>query len=146
MAISRGLATHLAEVEGYDEDAFEIVHYGIAPGPPPADQPGNARERERVEREPHPEPLNRHPFPFQPRGELLRAGLALVEHRQPDVVAARAEVGEEEQQVVLRARDPRDLRDVEDPQAHPASSTTRSAQVSTECSRTTIPWSVRPSA
>jgi glycosyltransferase involved in cell wall biosynthesis len=40
IAISRGLAAHLAEVEGYDEDAFEIVRYGIRPGPePPAPPP-----------------------------------------------------------------------------------------------------------
>jgi len=31
IAISRGLAHYLAETEGFDEDAFEIVHYGIAP-------------------------------------------------------------------------------------------------------------------
>jgi glycosyltransferase involved in cell wall biosynthesis len=40
LAISRGLAAHLAAVEGYDEDAFEVVHYGIAAGPePPAPPP-----------------------------------------------------------------------------------------------------------
>ena len=31
IAISRGLAQYLAEAEGFDEDGFEIVHYGIAP-------------------------------------------------------------------------------------------------------------------
>jgi glycosyltransferase involved in cell wall biosynthesis len=30
VAISQGLARYLAEVEGFDESAFEIVHYGIA--------------------------------------------------------------------------------------------------------------------
>lgn len=30
IAISRGLARYLAEMEGFDESAFEIVHYGIA--------------------------------------------------------------------------------------------------------------------
>ena len=30
IAISQGLAHYLAEVEGFDEAAFEIVHYGIA--------------------------------------------------------------------------------------------------------------------
>jgi glycosyltransferase involved in cell wall biosynthesis len=37
IAISRGLARYLADTEGFDEDGFEIVHYGIAPGsePPP---------------------------------------------------------------------------------------------------------------
>jgi glycosyltransferase involved in cell wall biosynthesis len=31
IAISRGLARYLAETEGFDEEAFEIVHYGIEP-------------------------------------------------------------------------------------------------------------------
>jgi glycosyltransferase involved in cell wall biosynthesis len=31
IAISRGLAHYLAETEGFDEDSFEIVHYGIEP-------------------------------------------------------------------------------------------------------------------
>src|SRR5437588_678290 len=35
IAISRGLARYLAETEGFAEDGFEIVHYGI----PPADEP-----------------------------------------------------------------------------------------------------------
>jgi glycosyltransferase involved in cell wall biosynthesis len=30
VAISQGLARYLAEIEGFDEDGFEIVHYGIA--------------------------------------------------------------------------------------------------------------------
>ena len=43
VAISRGLARYLAESEGFDEDAFEIVHYGIAPGPPPTAPPAEPR-------------------------------------------------------------------------------------------------------
>jgi glycosyltransferase involved in cell wall biosynthesis len=43
VAISRGLARYLAETEGFEEDGFEIVHYGISPraAPPPlnADSP-----------------------------------------------------------------------------------------------------------
>ncbi|MGE5691139.1 MAG: glycosyltransferase [Pseudomonadota bacterium] len=42
IAISRGLAVHLAAVEGFDAAAFEVVHYGIAAGPeapPPPDEP-----------------------------------------------------------------------------------------------------------
>jgi glycosyltransferase involved in cell wall biosynthesis len=37
IAISRGLARYLEEVEGFDDESFEIVHYGIEPGndPPP---------------------------------------------------------------------------------------------------------------
>jgi glycosyltransferase involved in cell wall biosynthesis len=31
IAISQGLAHYLAETEGFDEDSFEIVHYGIEP-------------------------------------------------------------------------------------------------------------------
>jgi glycosyltransferase involved in cell wall biosynthesis len=34
IAISQGLAHYLAETEGFDEDAFEIVHYGIAASEP----------------------------------------------------------------------------------------------------------------
>ena len=32
IAISQGLAQYLAETEGFDEEDFEIVHYGIAAG------------------------------------------------------------------------------------------------------------------
>jgi glycosyltransferase involved in cell wall biosynthesis len=37
IAISRGLARYLADTEGFREESFDIVHYGIAPraGPPP---------------------------------------------------------------------------------------------------------------
>ena len=42
IAISRGLARYLADVEGFDEETFEIVHYGIeaGPEPPPYDGQG----------------------------------------------------------------------------------------------------------
>lgn len=43
IAISAGLARYLAEREGLDEDRFEIVHYGIEPGPLPAPSPGEPR-------------------------------------------------------------------------------------------------------
>jgi glycosyltransferase involved in cell wall biosynthesis len=37
IAVSRGLARYLAETEGFAEDGFQIVHYGIrADDPPPA--------------------------------------------------------------------------------------------------------------
>jgi glycosyltransferase involved in cell wall biosynthesis len=39
VAISRGLARYLAEVEGLPEERFEIVHYGIAAGPQPPAPP-----------------------------------------------------------------------------------------------------------
>jgi glycosyltransferase involved in cell wall biosynthesis len=34
IAISRGLARYLADTEGFDEEGFQIVHYGIAPNGP----------------------------------------------------------------------------------------------------------------
>lgn len=43
IAISGGLARYLAETEGFDEAAFEIVHYGIAAGPEPAPYHGGSR-------------------------------------------------------------------------------------------------------
>ena len=43
IAISGGLARYLAETEGFDERAFEIVHYGIAAGPEPAPFGGGSR-------------------------------------------------------------------------------------------------------
>ena len=43
IAISRGLARYLADTEGFDEESFDIVHYGIAPreelAPFPLDTP-----------------------------------------------------------------------------------------------------------
>ena len=36
IAISRGLARYLAETEGFPEEAFTVVHYGIESGPEPA--------------------------------------------------------------------------------------------------------------
>jgi glycosyltransferase involved in cell wall biosynthesis len=44
IAISRGLADYLAEREGFDANAFEVVHYGIAAGEePPPYSGGSAR-------------------------------------------------------------------------------------------------------
>jgi glycosyltransferase involved in cell wall biosynthesis len=36
IAISRGLARYLSETEGFEEEGFEVVHYGIAPHAAPA--------------------------------------------------------------------------------------------------------------
>ena len=36
IAISRGLARYLEEVEGFDDASFEIVHYGIEPDGAPS--------------------------------------------------------------------------------------------------------------
>ena len=40
IAISRGLAEYLADVEGFDADGFDVVHYGIAAGPEPTPYEG----------------------------------------------------------------------------------------------------------
>jgi len=41
IAISRGLARYLEEVEGFDGESFEIVHYGIEPDGEPAPYGGD---------------------------------------------------------------------------------------------------------
>jgi len=43
VAISAGLARYLGESEGFDPASFEIVHYGIEPGPEPPPLPGAPR-------------------------------------------------------------------------------------------------------
>ncbi len=43
LAISKGLAEYLAEREGFDVETFEIVHYGIEPGPEPPPVPDAPR-------------------------------------------------------------------------------------------------------
>ena len=43
IAVSRGLARYLAATEGFSEDGFQIVHYGIRPGPPPRPYTGPPR-------------------------------------------------------------------------------------------------------
>ena len=40
IAISAGLARYLAVSERFDEASFEVVHYGIEPGPTPPPLPG----------------------------------------------------------------------------------------------------------
>lgn len=42
VAISRGLARYLAAEEGFAEDAFTVIHYGIGPGPEPEPYTGAA--------------------------------------------------------------------------------------------------------
>jgi glycosyltransferase involved in cell wall biosynthesis len=41
IAISRGLARYLAQTEGFHEESFEIVHYGITPNGEPEPYSGN---------------------------------------------------------------------------------------------------------
>ena len=41
IAISRGLARYLKDTEGFTEESFEIVHYGIRPGPEPEPYAGD---------------------------------------------------------------------------------------------------------
>jgi glycosyltransferase involved in cell wall biosynthesis len=43
IAISHGLARYLADSEGFDADAFEVVHYGIDLGPEPVPAPEQPR-------------------------------------------------------------------------------------------------------
>jgi glycosyltransferase involved in cell wall biosynthesis len=43
IAISAGLARYLAHTEGFADDAFTVVHYGIEPGPPPPAPPAEPR-------------------------------------------------------------------------------------------------------
>jgi glycosyltransferase involved in cell wall biosynthesis len=43
IAVSRGLARYLADTEGFAEEGFEIVHYGIRPGEAPAPYDGPPR-------------------------------------------------------------------------------------------------------
>jgi glycosyltransferase involved in cell wall biosynthesis len=43
IAISRGLARYLEDVEGFDGASFEIVHYGIEPDGPPSPYAGSER-------------------------------------------------------------------------------------------------------
>jgi glycosyltransferase involved in cell wall biosynthesis len=43
IAISRGLARYLADVEGFDETEFAIVHYGIVPDAAPRPAPDEPR-------------------------------------------------------------------------------------------------------
>jgi len=43
IAISRGLARYLARTEGFAENDFTVVHYGIEPGPEPPPPSGSTR-------------------------------------------------------------------------------------------------------
>ena len=61
IAISKGLARYLAEREGFDVARFEIVHYGIEPGPPPPHAARGAAACDR--RQAHPDQGARHAPP-----------------------------------------------------------------------------------
>jgi glycosyltransferase involved in cell wall biosynthesis len=73
VAISAGLAHYLAESEGFDAGGFEIVHYGIAAGPPPPAPP----------REPRLAVVGRL-IPIKGHSSLLEA-LALARHEVPGI-------------------------------------------------------------
>ena len=76
-------------------------------------------------------------------GELERTGLVLVQLQEADVPVALSEPRQQREQVRLRPRDARDLREVEDRRSHRVSSRMPFAHDSTECSRATVACSVR---
>ena len=85
-----------------------------------SDQGDEPAHGARVGRERKPDPRHGDAVLLEPPGKVHRPCLALVEHREADVVAALAEAGEEQEQVVLGAGDLRHLADVEDGGAHRA--------------------------
>ena len=75
-------------------------------------------ERDRIDVRAQPDVVERDAARAERVGELPRAGLVLVEHEEADVPAALAQVGEELQEVRLRAGDARDLLGVEHDAVH----------------------------
>ena len=107
--------------------------------------PQQPQRNARVEVEPHPPRARSGRLVRELPSELLRARLALVQHEHPRVQAALAKQRQQRQQVRLRARDARDLLDVQDP-GHADRREHASAQCSTECSRRTRSRSSSPIA
>ena len=68
--------------------------------------PPEPREGHRVGRAGEAHALDRDPPLLEPRREVRRARLVLVEHREPDVETALAKRGEQQQEVVLGAQIP----------------------------------------
>ena len=75
---------------------------------------GDLRERHRVDVGGEADRVDRHPARLELPGEVPGARLVLVQHQQPDVPAAVAQVGQQREQVRLRAGDPGHLLHVED--------------------------------
>ncbi len=75
---------------------------------------GDLPERDRVDVCSQPDVVERHAPRAQGLGELPRAWLVLVKHQEAHVPAALTQVGEQLEQVRLRAGDPGDLLHVED--------------------------------
>ncbi len=107
---------------------------------------GDARERERVDVGAQTDHVDGNASRAKLVGELERTGLVLVQLQEADVPVALSEPRQEREQVRLRTRDARDLREVEDRRSHRVSSRMPFAHDSTECSRATVACRVRPSA
>ena len=84
------------------------------PRPAAREERGHVRVRDRVDVRAQAHFLERHAAALELARELPCARLVLVEHQELDVPPALAEIGEELEQVRLRAGDARDLLDVED--------------------------------
>ena len=110
---------------------------------------GDLAERDRIDVGAEADVVERDAARAQRVGELPRAGLVLVEHEEPHVPAARAQIGQELQEVRLRAGDARDLLGVEDDavgHAIPAASRMPRAHDCTEWLAATRARSVCPRA
>ena len=88
IAISQGLAHYLAETEGFDEDDFEIVHYGIASHDGALSFPSEPRAP--VRRAPDPDQGPPRPLACARAGALTRLGRD-ARGRGPGPARARAE-------------------------------------------------------
>ena len=75
-------------------------------------------ERERVDVGTQPDLVERHASRLELAGELPGTRLVLVQHQEPDVPAALAEIGQELEEVRLRPGDAGDLLGVQDDVAH----------------------------
>ena len=93
------------------------------------------RRHRRIEIEAHAPRLDGNAARRHPRDELTRAGLTLVQHDHPGIPPALSQQRQQREEVRLRARDAGHLLHVQHLR-HRAASTTRSAQRSTEWSRT----------
>ncbi len=138
---------YAGEAAGGQAVEVGVDEVGVEDRRPLATRPAqDPRERARVRRPREADALDGDAVRLEPCCEVLGSGLALVEHHGGDLPAALAQRGQEQQEMVLCARDPCDLDDVEDAGAHRASATTRSAHTPEECSRRTVSRRPRPTA